>query len=184
MRKVLALALAAMMLLALAACSNAGAEVKKPDENGGEGMAGMANPWSEADSAEAAAEGAGVGYFELPENNTNTSGGPVSFTSFHYMKGLAHADGFIGTAELVARTGLKQDGEDVSGDYTTYKFDWTEELDGIQVKCFGQEKGKTMKAVWVTDNFSYCILVRGQGDIQDVYGIDADAVIALVSAIQ
>ena len=174
-----------MMLLAPAACGNAGAE-KQPEEPAGtsEPLVGMANPWSEAKNAEEAADGAGVGYFELPEDGFETSGGPVNWSSFRYMKGIAQADGGIGAAELMVRKGLKQDGEDVSGDYTEYKYDWTQEIGDFTLKCFGNEKGKTMRAIWTSDNFSYCIYVRGQGDIYDTYGLDAEAVAALVSAIQ
>ena len=41
-----------------------------------------------------------------------------------------------------------------------------------------------MKAVWVTDNFSYSIMVRGQGDEYETYGIEADALEALAGAIE
>ena len=41
-----------------------------------------------------------------------------------------------------------------------------------------------MKAIWSSDNFSYCILIRGQGDIRDVYGLSADDIAALISAIE
>ena len=145
---------------------------------------GMANPWTEVETAEAAAEGAGVGYFLVPEENMETSGGPVNWYGFQYMEGLAEADGAIGAAELTVRKGLKQDSEDVSGDYTEYAFVRTIEADGWQVTCSGNEEGKTMKAIWLSDNFSYSIMVRGQGDIYDVYGLDDEAIAALVAAIQ
>ena len=41
-----------------------------------------------------------------------------------------------------------------------------------------------MKAIWISDNFSYSIMVRGQGDIYDTYGLDEEAIGALVAAIQ
>ena len=82
------------------------------------------------------------------------------------------------------RKGLKQDGEDVSGDYTEYAFAWMQEVDGWEVSCFGNEEGRTMKAIWISDNFSYSIMVRGQGDIYDTYGLDEEAIGALVAAIQ
>lgn len=181
MKKILAVTVAALLLLALAACGAEKTEQKpaEPDVN-----VGMANPWSEVKDAAAAAEGAGVGYFEVPEEGAETSGGEVHWSAFRCMKGIAQADGCIGSAELTVRKGLKQDGEDVSGDYTEYKYKWTQELDSVTLNCFGNEKGRTMKAIWVTDNFSYCILVRGQGDIYDTYGIDADATAALASQIQ
>ena len=41
-----------------------------------------------------------------------------------------------------------------------------------------------MKAIWSSDNFSYCILVRGQGDLRDVYGLGSEDIAALVSTIE
>ncbi|MDO4974373.1 MAG: hypothetical protein Q4E38_09205 [Eubacteriales bacterium] len=40
-----------------------------------------------------------------------------------------------------------------------------------------------MKAIWSSDNFSYCILVRGQGDLRDTYGLGSDDIASLVDAI-
>ncbi|MBR2570893.1 MAG: hypothetical protein IKE30_02000, partial [Clostridia bacterium] len=100
-----------------------------PEESGAESV-GMANPWTEVKTAEEAADGAGVGYFTVPEENTETTGGPVNWYGFQYMKGIAEADGAIGAAELTVRKGLKQDTEDVSGDCTEYALEWTVESDG------------------------------------------------------
>ena len=182
MKKIIVIALAVFLLLSLATCKSREAEQPASEEPAN--SAGMVNPWSDVDTAEAAADGAGVGYFQLPAENYETSGGPVNWVHFSYMKGLAQANGYVGTAELLVRKGLKQDSEDVSGDYTEYTCKWTLELDGTQINCFGNEEGKTMKAIWLSDNFSYCFLVRGQGDIHDTYGIDKEATLALVSEIQ
>ncbi len=184
MKKLIALALAAVLLLALAACGNTDAEKKNEEAGESEPFAGMANPWSEAADAAAAAEGAGVGYFEVPEDGAQTDGGPLNWYVFRCMKGIAEADGAIGAAELTVRKGLKQDGEDVSGDYTEYKYEWIQDVGGTSVECCGNEEGRTMRALWTSDNFSYCILVRGQGDVFDTYGLDAETIATLVGAIQ
>ncbi len=149
-----------------------------------EAEAGMANPWSDAETAEEAAEGAGVGYFLVPENGTEVIGGRIDWFGFRYMDRLAEADGAVGAAELTVRKGLKQDSEDVSGDYTEYAYTWTQEADGWEVTCYGNEEGRMMKAVWLSDNFSYSVMVRGQGDFYTIYGLGAEDVIALVTAIQ
>jgi len=152
--------------------------------------AGMANPWQDAKDAAAAADGAGVGTFTLPEAGMQIDGGPVDLTEFRYMDLLAEADGYVGAAELTVRKGVKNpdhdpayDTADVSGDYTEYAHKWEIEAMDWQVKCFGNEEGKTMKAIWQSDNFSYSILVRGQGDIHDTYGLGNDDIAALVGAI-
>ena len=157
----------------------------------GDSSLSMPNPWTESDSAEAAAEGAGVGYFKLPEAGMETGGGPIGWDNYRYMELLAEANGYIGAAELTVRKGvnrpdheLSYDTTDVSGDYNAYAHAWTIEAKEWQVRCFGNEEGRTMKAIWSSDNFSYCILVRGQGDIRDVYGLSADDITALVDAIE
>ena len=178
MKKLMMIALAAAMALTLAACGSGGSEPEAEETEG------MANPWTEVETPEEAAEGAGVGYFQVPEEGTETSGGPVNWFCFQYMEGIAEADGAIGAAELTVRKGLKQDSTDVSGDYTEYAYTWTQEADGWQITCFGNEEGRMMKAIWLSDNFSYSITVRGQGDLYNTYGLGADDVVALVTAIQ
>ena len=158
-----------IMLLVLVVCGAGTAEEEVS------AAVGLANPWTEAATAEEAADGAGVGYFLVPEENMETTGGQVNWFCFQYMEHIA---------ELTVRKGLKQDGEDVSGDYTEYAFAWMQEADGRDVSCFGNEEGRTMKAIWISDNFSYSIMVRGQGDIYDTYGLDEEAIGALVAAIQ
>ena len=152
--------------------------------------ASMANPWTDADSAQAAADAAGLGSLTLPKAGTETAGGPIDWDNYRYMDLLAEANGYVGAAELTVRKGVNRpahevayDTADVSGDYNSYAHEWTIEAGGWQVRCFGNEDGRTMKAVWASDNFSYCILVRGQGDIRDSYGLGSDDVASLVAAI-
>ena len=157
----------------------------------GDSSISMPNPWAEADSAEAAAEGAGVGYFTLPEAGMELVGGPIGWDNYRYTDLLAEATGYVGTAELTVRKGVNRpdhdvgyDTADVSGDYTAYAYEWTIEAGGWQVRCFGNEEGRAMKAIWSSDNFSYCILVRGQGGLRDVYGLGSDDIASLVDAIE
>ena len=87
-----------------------------------------------------------------------------------------------GATELVMRKGLRQDGEDVSGDYSEYKYAWTQTVGGTEVRCFGNTEGKTERALWLSDNFSYSFLVRDLDDESALVGLDADATAALVGA--
>ncbi len=146
---------------------------------------GMANPWTDTDSADTAAQGAEVGYFMVPESKATYNDHLVYITEFRYMEHLAEARGSIGAAELTIRKGLKQESDDVSGDYNTYAYNWTFNTeDGFVVNCYGNEKGKTMKAVWLSDNFSYSVNVMGQGDESDTYGLDDETMHLLVEDIQ
>ncbi|MBQ7566155.1 MAG: hypothetical protein IJT18_03465 [Oscillospiraceae bacterium] len=168
MKKIIAIALAVVLALALAAC---GEVVDGP---------GMVNPWTDVKTAQDAADGAGVGYFKLPAENTETPIGPVNWTAFRCMKGIAEADGFVGVPELTIRKGLKQDTKDVSGDYNEYKFTWTEDVGDWQVTCSGNTEGRAAKAIWLSDNFSYSIMVRGQGSEAETFGLDRDTLTILV----
>ena len=172
-----------VLLAALTACGKSAAPAE-PEPEAESAFAYMANPWTETDSPDAAAEGAGVGYFSVPEEGFVTSGGAVSWEVFPYMKGLAQANGHVGQMELIVRKGLRQDSEDVSGDYSEYKYEWTQTIDGAEVRCAGNEEGKTVRALWLSDNFSYSLLVRSLDDDSVKVGLDAEATAALVGAIE
>ena len=152
--------------------------------------AGLANPWMEAKTADEAGEAAGVGGFQVPEDGTTVNNGPINWYGFQYMDMLAEADGAVGAAELTIRKGVKNPAEpvsydtsDVSGDYNDYKFKWDIDVDFWKVECFGNEEGKTMKAIWTSDNFSYSIEVRGQGDFFDTFGLGDEDIATIVQAV-
>ena len=154
------------------------------------GSTAAASSWTDAKTADKAAEGADLGSFDLPKNGMEIDGGRVDFAEYRYMDLLAEADGYVGAAELVVRKGVNRpahevayDTADVSDDNTSYAHEWEMEAAGWQVKCFGNEGGRTMKAVWHSDNFSYSLVVSGQGDIRDTYGLGADDIAALVGSI-
>ncbi len=145
---------------------------------------GLANPWHEVDDAQAAADGAGVGYFMVPENK-EYNGNAFCITEYDYMEHIAQATGLVGSAELVIRKGLNQDSEDISGDYNDYKYNWSfTSADGFEINCFGNAEGKTIKAIWVSDNFSYSVNVFGQGDESETYGLSDETMKIIVELIQ
>lgn len=145
---------------------------------------GIANPWSDVASADEAADGAGVGYFQVPADGTEVDGSSLSWNAYRFMEHVAEAQGALGTAELTVRKGLNQDTEDVSGDYTEYAKSWDIEADGWTVHCFGNEEGQASKAIWISDNFSYGIVAREQTDPTVAYPLSEEAVRTLVSQIQ
>ncbi len=61
MRKIALVLLAVILVLALAACG----QTEKKDE------VGMANPWTDVADAQAAADGAEVGYFTVPDKGAS-----------------------------------------------------------------------------------------------------------------
>ena len=145
---------------------------------------GLANPWTEVDDAQAAADGAGVGYFMVPENK-EYNGDVFHITEYDYMEHLAQASGLVGSAELVIRKGLNQDTDDVSGDYNDYKYNWSfESADGFTINCFGNVEGKTIKAIWISNNFAYSVNVFGNGDDSETYGLSDETMKIIVELIQ
>jgi len=190
MKKLVALGSTLLLALSIGACGAASSSSEPAPAE--EAQTEIANPWTQVDSAQAAADGAGVGSFKLPEAGTVLKeGGPVDLVGFQYMKLLAEADGYAGTAEMVVRKGVNRPAEevaydtaDVSGDYTEYAYSWDMEAADWQVKCYGNEEGRVMKAVWHSDNFSYSIMVRGQGDIHDTYGLSESDMATLVGSIE
>lgn len=182
-KRIAALLTVLVMTLLLTACGS-GESAAEESASDGESAAGMANPWTEAATPEEASEGAGVGYLQLPEEKMELVGGPVLWDGYQYMEDLAEADGAVGAATMIVRKGLNENGEDVSGDYTEYAYEWEVEAEDFTATCYGNEEGKMMKAIWTSDNFAYSIMIRGQGDSSDTYGLAEEDVITLVNAIQ
>ena len=185
-KKILVTMITAAMVLGVTACGGAKTDTTTESTTVEEvtSEVGLANPWSDVASSSDAAEGAEVGYFNVPAAGTETSSGQIGWDGFRYMKGIAEADGYIGAAELTVRKGLKQDTTDVSGDYNEYKFSWKETVGDYEINCYGNEDGRTKKAIWVTDNFSYAILVQGQGDESDTYGLDSEVLKAVAAEVE
>jgi len=165
-KKILAIALTAAVALCFTACGKA-AETTTTQAETTEEQVGMANPWSDVASQDEAAEKAGVGYFTIPKSGTETADGTLTLDTFRYMEELAEADGTIGSASICIRKGLKQNSEDVSGDYNEYNYDWTETVGDFETKFYGNTEGKASKIVWVSDNFSYSIVITGQDGISE-----------------
>ena len=147
---------------------------------------GMANPWSDVDSAEAAAEGAGLDTFMVPDGEAEISLGEVKVTQYRCMKGMAEAVVEFPAVEMTIRKGDKS-GEmaegDISGDYSEYKYDWTQNIKGLEVKCFGNRDGEATKTIWSVDDMDYSITVQGLGGDED-YGLPADDLNSLINGIQ
>ena len=184
MKKRIAIILSLAMMFGAASCGTKTEETASAEETASieeisaaetsgasetEASAEIPNPWSDADDASAAASGAGVGYFVVPSDGTDTDIGPVSWDGFRYTDRLAEAYGYIGVCSVTIRKGLNQDTDDVSGDYNDYAYEWDLEADGWLVHCRGN---------------AYSISIRGQGDEYDSFGIDEYLVDSLVSQIQ
>ena len=102
------------------------------------------------------------------------------------MKGMAEAVVEFPAVEMTIRKGDKS-GEmaegDISGDYSEYKYDWTQNIKGLEVKCFGNRDGEATKTIWSVDDMDYSITVQGLGGDED-YGLPADDLNSLINGIQ
>lgn len=155
-------------------------------------MTGLANPWSDADSAEAAAEGAGLDLFQVPDG-IELSLGTVAIDKYRYMDGMAEADGGVAAVELTIRKGRADTAmvpedtagkcADISGDYNQYKHSWTQNVKGLEVECFGNREGEATKAIWQVEDTCWSINAIGAGGDED-FGLSADDLNSMVNAMQ
>ena len=145
---------------------------------------GIANPWSTVDTLAAAAEGAGIDGFSIPEG-AEISLGEVKVSEARYMDGLAEAIVDFPAVQMTVRKGKASaatDG-DISGDYNEYANTWTQNIKGLEVKCFGNREGDATKTIWQVDDTCYSITAYGLGGDTD-YGLSPDDINSMINGIQ
>ena len=186
--KILSMLMMLMLMLSLAACGGGNSAEEPAEEPAAEEEqeVGMPNPWSDVESAEAAAEGAGIDGFE-PAEGTVISLGEVKVEQYRCMDGMAEARIPIAAVDMIIRKGRPDtapegDG-DISGDYGEYKNEWTQNIKGLEVKCYGNREGEATKTIWTSGDYAYCILAYGAGGDTD-YGLSADDLASLINSIQ
>lgn len=139
--------------------------------------------WNEAKSAKEAAKAAGLDTFEYGEGNA-ISLGDVKAEKTEYMEGVVHAYIPIAAVDLNIYKGLASiDEGDISFDQKKYEHEWTQNIKGLEVKCFGNREGEATKTIWTVDDYSYAITAYGAGGDDD-FGLSADDISSLVNAIQ
>ena len=190
MKKKLLLILTAMaVLLAFAGCGKkeetaAPAEETEAAEEGteeAEANVGMANPWTDYATGEEAAQAAGIEPLEIPEAEIFL--GPVVPTAFRSMESLVECDVEFPASMLTIRKGAGFEDGDCSGDYNTYANEWTVDVNGIEVKCYGNDEGRSTKTIWTSGDYAYSISALGLGGDEN-FGIDEEAVTTLVGGIK
>ena len=145
---------------------------------------GIANPWSTVDTLAAAAEGAGIDGFSIPEG-AEISLGEVKVSEARYMDGLAEAIVDFPAVQMTVRKGKASaatDG-DISGDYNEYANTWTQNIKGLEVTCFGNREGDATKTIWQVDDTCYSITAYGLGGDTD-YGLSPDDINSMINGIQ
>jgi hypothetical protein len=109
--------------------------------------------------------------------------GTVVPLSYSYIDGVADADISVDNVDLHFRKGLASEYDDVSFEKTIYFHDWTREVGGTPVKCYGNRDGEATKTVWTDGKYVYALLVNGAGEDED-YGLLVPDVEALVDAVK
>jgi hypothetical protein len=143
---------------------------------------GLANPWSDVESAEEAAKGAGIDSFVIAED-PGLDLGQLFERTYRCMDGIAEARLEYPASALTVRKGTNAEEGDISGDYTEYANTWTQDVNGIEVTCFGNREGDAAKSIWTVDNMYFSIVAEGLGGDQD-FGLNAERLTAMVSSIQ
>ena len=143
---------------------------------------GLANPWSDVGSAEEAAKGAGIDSFVIAED-PGLDLGELFERTYRCMDGIAEARLEYPASALTVRKGTIAEEGDISGDYTEYANTWTQDVNGIEVTCFGNREGDATKSIWTVDNMYFSIVAEGLGGDQD-FGLNAERLAAMVSSIQ
>ena len=72
---------------------------------------------------------------------------------------------------------------DVSLDNTPYKYEWTQDVDGQEVKCFGNREGEATKTIWSAGDYNYAVVAYGAGGDDD-FGLCAEDVATMVNAVK
>lgn len=180
-----AVAALASCLVVLAGCSSStSGSSSSASSEASSSATQIANPWSDAASAEEAAKGAGLDSFALPEGAIADMGEPFDIT-YRYMDGMAEARYEFPASALTVRTAKIADGDsfDVSGDYNTYANEWTETIDNKPIACAGNREGESTKTYWGEGNEAHSIVAEGLGGDED-FGLTTERLTVFVEAMK
>lgn len=166
------------------ASSEAAASEAASSEAASSATAGMANPWSDAASAEEAAKGAGLEAFPLPEGAIANLGEPIKII-YSYMDGMAQARYEFPASAVTVRTAKIAEGDlfDISGDYNTYSHEWTEYIGDAAVACAGNREGDSTKTYWGDEGLAHSLVAEGLGGDED-FGLNLERLTAFVEAME
>lgn len=149
------------------------------------GTDGVGNPWHDVDTAEEAAEGAGVDIFDVPDGD-EISLGKLDVEQYRYMEGIAEARIPVAAVEMTIRKGLSSacvEPGDISGDYGDYEYYWTQNIKGLVVNCYGNREGEATKTLWTVDDYCYSVFAQGAGGDDD-FGLNADDLSSIINSMQ
>ena len=157
------------------------ADTAAPEETA---LGGHTN-WTQAATAEEACEGAGLDTLADLNGTKTTLGvlGEMGQITYRYMDGMVQTFCPAAAVEMSVIKGRIPSGidGDVSMDSEPYKYEWTQDVDGQEVKCFGNRDGEATKTIWTAGDYNYAILAYGAGGDDD-FGLRAEDVATMVNA--
>lgn len=157
------------------------ADTSAPEETA---LGGHTN-WTQAATAEEACEGAGLDSLADLNGTEITLGvlGEMGQITYRYMDGVVQTFCPAAAVEMSVIKGRIPSGTDgdVSMDSTPYKYEWTQDVDGQEVKCFGNREGEATKTIWTAGDYNYAVLAYGAGGDDD-FGLRAEDVATMVNA--
>ena len=172
-----------------AAETDAAAETGAATEADAAGEAGAAEGhtnWTEAATAEEAAQGAGLDSLADLNGVKISLGelGTMGSVTYRYMDGVAQIFCPAAAVEMSAIKAKVPAGDgDVSFDSTAYAHEWTQDVDGQEVHCFGNREGEATKTIWTDGEYNYAVLAYGAGGDDD-FGLQPEDVAIMVNALK
>ena len=143
--------------------------------------------WTQAATAEEAAKGAGIDFLADLNGTQTTMGvlGEMGAITYRYMDGVAQIFCPVAAVDMSVIKGKIPCGVDgdVSLDSTAYKFEWTQDVDGQEVKCFGNREGEATKTIWTAGDYNYAVVAYGAGGDDD-FGLRTEDVVTMVNAVK
>ena len=137
--------------------------------------------WSDAAGAEEAAKDAGVSSGFTVPSTPPIGDYKWAEPNFNAMDKVVEAHYNGGEVGVSIRKGEGVPLKDLNSDLNEYKFDWTQEVQGITIACHGYEDGIANFIEWEYENCSYNVwcISTGDGNI----GMSESEVAAMVGGI-
>ena len=136
---------------------------------------GGTNPWTEATTAEEAAQGAGLESFSVA-GKISAGGKTLSNPTYSFTSTVAQATYGKDSVRVLARKGTGSSGPELHGDYNNYPAIWSQDQDGITILCAGDEQGAAKLVEWSFGGYSFSATVEEAS-------MSADEVAKLVKSI-
>ena len=139
--------------------------------------------WDKQASKEDALAAVGMESFEIPEG-AEIRLGAVTAGEYRTHEGAVKVNVAYPAVDMfVYKAAEDINGGDPTFEGNEYANEWTQDIDGITVTCYGNNEGDATKTVWTKDGYSYAIIVHGLGGEID-FGLHAEDLAAVVPGIQ